>query len=250
MQKSSTVVTLGKRIKMLREAANIKQVDLAKAAGVSTVYLGMLERGERDAVTVNILENLAIALNIPLSSLFEGIGSHVEAPIDKRVDRAEELSTEEINNDNDRYVSNLTEFVFYLPLIPQEKLWKLVDQVVKMEEYPHNIDNYILDEINSWIADFSIPTELALVKYITQWHRMQRDYFAGEDIESITTRKMEICDAAPDNFDAVYRMYQQKIDAHLKDNEFLFYAEQLFVRRANKARSYSILKRSNQETKE
>ena len=70
MQKSSTVVTLGKRIKMLREAANIKQVDLAKAAGVSTVYLGMLERGERDAVTVNILENLAIALNIPLNSLY------------------------------------------------------------------------------------------------------------------------------------------------------------------------------------
>lgn len=249
MQKSSTVVTLGKRIKMLREAANIKQVDLAKAAGVSTVYLGMLERGERDAVTVNILENLAIALNIPLNSLFEGIGLHVETPIDKHVDRDEELSTEEINSDNNRYVSNLTEFIFYLPLIPQEKLWKLVVQVVKMEEYPHNIDNYILNEINSWIANF-FPTELALVKYIIQWHRMQRDYFAGEDIESITARKMEICDAAPDNFDAAYRMYQQKIDAHLKDNEFLFYAEQLFVRRANKARSYGILKRSNQETKE
>ena len=63
---------LGKRIKYLRSLVKWSQEDLALEAGVNKNYLSDLERGERNP-TVKVLEKIAKALDVDLSTLFEGI---------------------------------------------------------------------------------------------------------------------------------------------------------------------------------
>lgn len=62
-------VPLGQRIRQLRERANLAQSDLAKASGVSRVYLGVVERGEKEA-GVTVIEKIAHGLGVPVVELF------------------------------------------------------------------------------------------------------------------------------------------------------------------------------------
>ena len=63
---------LGARIRYLRQQKNWSMEDLALEAGINRNYLCDLERGSRNP-TVNILNKIAKALDINLSTLFEGI---------------------------------------------------------------------------------------------------------------------------------------------------------------------------------
>lgn len=63
---------LGARIRYLRQQKNMTIEDLALEANVNRNYLGDLERGMRNP-TLSILNRIAIALGIGLSTLFEGI---------------------------------------------------------------------------------------------------------------------------------------------------------------------------------
>ena len=63
---------LGARIRYLRQQKNWTIEDLALEAGINRNYLCDLERGSRNP-TVNILNKIAKALDINLSTLFEGI---------------------------------------------------------------------------------------------------------------------------------------------------------------------------------
>lgn len=67
-------VQLGMRIRYLRKQKGMSQEDLALEAGVNKNYLSDLERGERNA-TIAIVEKIATALGITLSTLFKGIQS-------------------------------------------------------------------------------------------------------------------------------------------------------------------------------
>ena len=66
---------LGKRIRSYRAQAGLSQEKLAEAAGCHHTYIGQLERGEKNA-TVESIERVATALNIPLSKLFEKLGDY------------------------------------------------------------------------------------------------------------------------------------------------------------------------------
>ncbi len=59
----------GKRIKELRTERSLSQERLALNAGITPVYLGQVERGQKNA-TVNIIEQICYAMNISLSEFF------------------------------------------------------------------------------------------------------------------------------------------------------------------------------------
>ena len=63
---------LGARIRYLRQQKNWSMEDLALEAGINRNYLCDLERGSRNP-TVLVLNKIAKALDINLSTLFEGI---------------------------------------------------------------------------------------------------------------------------------------------------------------------------------
>ncbi len=60
---------IGKRIKYIRTEKGISQEELAEAADITTNYIGQIERGQRNP-TLSILENIASALGITFSELF------------------------------------------------------------------------------------------------------------------------------------------------------------------------------------
>lgn len=64
---------LGQRIVYLRKKRGMSQLDLSIDTGLAPSYLSELERGKRNP-SVKILERVAIALEISLSELFEGVG--------------------------------------------------------------------------------------------------------------------------------------------------------------------------------
>lgn len=60
---------LGDRVRELRERQGLTQGELAKAAGISKVFLGVVERGEK-AATVESLEKIARGLKVEPVELF------------------------------------------------------------------------------------------------------------------------------------------------------------------------------------
>ena len=63
---------LGYRIRYLRQNKGLSIEDLALEADINRNYLGDLERGTRNP-TVVVLNKIAKALGVDLSTLFEGI---------------------------------------------------------------------------------------------------------------------------------------------------------------------------------
>lgn len=74
---------LQQNVSQLRSNLNLTQHELAKKTGVSTSYIGSLERG-RKIPSLKMLEKLAAALNVsPVRLLFyRGEGSNVRDELD------------------------------------------------------------------------------------------------------------------------------------------------------------------------
>lgn len=73
----------GKNLRALREARGLTQEALAEAARLDRSYVGGIERGERNP-SLSVVGHLAVALAVPLSSLFAGIGGDLPATISRR----------------------------------------------------------------------------------------------------------------------------------------------------------------------
>ena len=65
---------LGMRIRFLRQQRHWSQEDLAFNANINKNYISDLENGRRNP-SLEILERIAIALNISLEELFRGVES-------------------------------------------------------------------------------------------------------------------------------------------------------------------------------
>lgn len=63
---------LGLRIRNYRTQKELSQDKLAELSGCHPTYIGQLERGEKNA-TIESISKISIALNVPLSTLFEKI---------------------------------------------------------------------------------------------------------------------------------------------------------------------------------
>lgn len=68
--KKDILVKFGQHIKYLRQQNHLSQEQLAELAGVHRTYIGMLERGEKNA-TIETLYKLSTSLGIPMSALLE-----------------------------------------------------------------------------------------------------------------------------------------------------------------------------------
>ena len=69
---NNTVKIIGKRIRNYRTQLKYSQEKLAELSGCHPTYIGQVERGEKNA-TIESIEKIANALNIPLEQLFETI---------------------------------------------------------------------------------------------------------------------------------------------------------------------------------
>lgn len=70
MSKKDNLVKFGTRLKELRVEKDFTQAKLAEKIGLSTNFIGMVERGLRNT-TVDKLFLLSDALDIPLAKFFE-----------------------------------------------------------------------------------------------------------------------------------------------------------------------------------
>lgn len=67
-------VQLGMRIRYLRKKKGLSQLELSLEAGINKNYISDLERGARNP-SLEILDKIAVALDVNLSTLFQGIQS-------------------------------------------------------------------------------------------------------------------------------------------------------------------------------
>ena len=64
---------VGQRLRNYRTEQHLSQEKLAELSGCHSTYIGQVERGEKNA-TLESIEKIASALNVPLSTLFEKLG--------------------------------------------------------------------------------------------------------------------------------------------------------------------------------
>ncbi len=67
---SEIAKAIGKRIRNYRNNLGLSQEKLAELSGCHPTYIGQIERGEKNA-TLESIEKISSALDIPLSKLFE-----------------------------------------------------------------------------------------------------------------------------------------------------------------------------------
>lgn len=65
---------IGKRIRSYRLQLGLSQERTAELSGCHPTYIGQVERGEKNA-TLESIEKIALALNVPLEKLFEKYAS-------------------------------------------------------------------------------------------------------------------------------------------------------------------------------
>lgn len=68
-EEKTNLKILGTRIRELRKSKNLTQFELAEKIGLSTNFIGMVERGERNT-TVDKIFKLAKAFNITMEEFF------------------------------------------------------------------------------------------------------------------------------------------------------------------------------------
>ncbi|MEK4508239.1 helix-turn-helix domain-containing protein [Paenibacillus sp. FSL K6-2524] len=66
---SNISITVGEKIRELRQQRGFSQEKLAFKAGITPSYMGQIERGEKSP-TIDTLDKVTRALNIELSDLF------------------------------------------------------------------------------------------------------------------------------------------------------------------------------------
>lgn len=67
--KRSQLITIGKRIRELRQAKGFSQENFAATAGLDRAYYGGVERGERNVSALNLIR-IALALQVEVGDLF------------------------------------------------------------------------------------------------------------------------------------------------------------------------------------
>ena len=69
-EKTATTTRIGGRIKSLRNTRNLSQASVADLAGVSSKYLGEVERGEAN-ISIELIGRIATALGVSMSLILE-----------------------------------------------------------------------------------------------------------------------------------------------------------------------------------
>ncbi len=86
----------GKRLKELRQQANISQEDLAESVGVATKTVSYWENGH-NPITLNKIPLIATALNIPIYKLFVFLDVEEKAADKDYISLLQSKTGEELN---------------------------------------------------------------------------------------------------------------------------------------------------------
>lgn len=79
----------GKVLKQLRTSRNMTQIELSSTSGVNNTYISQIESGQRENVSADVIEQLAVALKVkPKFLMFLSITSGRE---NKEIDRQQKL---------------------------------------------------------------------------------------------------------------------------------------------------------------
>ena len=88
---SEIAKTIGQRIRNYRTSLGLSQEKLAELSGCHPTYIGQLERGEKNA-TIESIEKISLALDLPISKLFEKLGGSNSVEKDVALDCYEFIS--------------------------------------------------------------------------------------------------------------------------------------------------------------
>ena len=89
---SNITKVIGQRLRNERVKLGLRQEKLAEMAGCHPTYIGQIERGEKNA-TIESLEKISNALELPLSQLFEKLGGSKYSERDMALDCYEFISS-------------------------------------------------------------------------------------------------------------------------------------------------------------
>lgn len=94
--------SVGQRIRNYRTQHKLSQEKLAELSGCHPTYIGQIERGEKNA-TIESIEKIAIALDVPLSKLFEKLTNTDDSARDIPLECYEFLSTKSVAEQEQLY---------------------------------------------------------------------------------------------------------------------------------------------------
>ncbi|MED0705272.1 helix-turn-helix domain-containing protein [Aneurinibacillus aneurinilyticus] len=80
---SKIALSVGEKIRTLRKKSGLSQERLAFKAGIAPSYMGQVERGTKSP-TIDILEKIAVALDVTLEELFS-FDQNVSEQVDKTI---------------------------------------------------------------------------------------------------------------------------------------------------------------------
>ena len=66
---ANSQIRFGRKLKIARVSADLRQSDLAELAGIDQTYISLLERGKRENPTLKTIEALAAALGCAVEDL-------------------------------------------------------------------------------------------------------------------------------------------------------------------------------------
>lgn len=108
---SKLSIEIGQRIRSYRLQNGLNQEELAEKCGLHPTYIGQVERGEKNA-TLESVSKIANGLSLPLSKLFENMGSEA---------------------DDENYPAVAYDLMLSLPTDEQEKMIKIMQMIIQMK---------------------------------------------------------------------------------------------------------------------
>ena len=69
-KKTEATVLVGSRVKSIRVKRKMSQATVAEASGISSKYLGEVERGEAN-ISIELMNRIAAALSAPMAAILE-----------------------------------------------------------------------------------------------------------------------------------------------------------------------------------
>lgn len=149
MTEENIIKILGNRIRQIRKKMGLSQAYLAEQALFSKNYLGRLERGQINSVSIGIITSICKVLGITLSELFAELEDTGSTTKDDAY--ANDLYAQMIEKAcyppsvEGMPVSTLLQFLVYLPLIQPELL---IDSLARIDGAFWGSESYVLKQIN------------------------------------------------------------------------------------------------------
>lgn len=138
---------LGRAIKYYREAQGLSLAEVGNRAGISASYLNRLESGTRRAPSIPIIENIAYALGVPVSHLFQlsinGEGQyeqkHITTIAEVLLEHDFSMGGEPINQESKEILATLIETIGDFSWEGKEKNEEIFELIELVESFKETI---------------------------------------------------------------------------------------------------------------